>query len=120
MPAESFSDAHRRSIGVCLAQLRELSRTIRSYDVGAAQLQRIDEAIDAIVAATGARRPSVPRNGLNAALVQMLILEEELRPRRLSAYGTVDADGEALLDAHVQQLVDLTNELLSKTKKVRP
>ena len=120
MPAATFSDAQRRSIGVCLAQLRELSRTIRSYDVGTVQLHRIDEATDGMAAATGAHRPRAPRNALNTALAQMLVLEEELRPRRLSAYGTIDTDAEALLGGHVQQLVDLTNELISATTKVRP
>ena len=120
MSSGSFSDAQRRSIGVCLTQLRELGRTIRSYEVGAAQLERIDEAIDAMAAATGARPPSAPRNALNAALAQMLVLEEELRPRRLSAYGAIDADAEALLDAYVQQLVDLTSELISEVEKGRP
>jgi len=86
MSAESFSDAQRTSIEVCLAQLRELSRR-----VGAAQLERIDEAIDAMEAATGARRPSAPQDALNAALAQMLVLEEE---RRLAAYGGGDADAE--------------------------
>jgi len=120
MSAETFSDAQRTSIGVCLTQLRELGRTIRSYAVGAAQLERIGEAIDAMAAATRARPPSAPRNALNAPLAQMLVLEEELRPRRLSAYGTIDANAEALLDAHVQQLVDLTSELISEMEKGRP
>jgi hypothetical protein len=44
----------------------------------------------------------------------MLVLEEELRPRRLAAYGAVDPEAALLLDAHVQELVDLTNALIAR------
>lgn len=107
------------SIGVCLAQLRELVHTIRSQGVDGDRLDRIGEAIEAMATATGARRPSPPRNALGAALAQMLVLEEELRPRRLAAYGALEPDAARVLDRHVQQLVDLTVELIADTDRGR-
>ena len=105
------------SIGVCLAQLRELAHTVRSQGVDGDRLDRIEAAIEAMAAATGARRPTPPRNALGAALAQMLVLEEELRPRRLAAYGALEPDAARALDRHVQRLVDLTVELIADTEK---
>lgn len=107
-----FSDAHRRSIGVCIAQLSELTRSIRAYGVGSEQIPRIEQTLTSLAEATNAHRPVRPQNQLNAALAQMRVLEEELRPKRLRAYGALVPEAADILDRHVQQLVDLTNDLI--------
>jgi len=111
---ELFSDAQRRSIGVCITLLSELTQAVRSYGAGGAQLPRIEETLASLAAATGAHRPGRAENRLNAALAQMLVLEEELRPKRLTAYGDLAPEAADILDRHVQQLVELTGELIAE------
>jgi hypothetical protein len=112
-----FSAAQRTSIGVCITQLLELTQAVRGYGVRADELDQVDQALEALAGATGARKAPPPANRLNAALVQMLVLEEGLRPRRLAAYGPVDPEAARILDDHVQRLVDLTNTLIDRLKE---
>jgi hypothetical protein len=114
---ELFSAAQRTSIGVCVTQLSELAQAVRGYGVRAGELDQLEHAFDALAGATSARKAPPPANRLNAALAQMLVLEEELRPRRLAAYGTVDPEAARILDEHVQRLVDLTNTLIDRLQK---
>jgi hypothetical protein len=111
---ELFSAAQRTSIGVCLSQFAELVQVVRGFGVEAEELDEVDREIESFTRATGARRPPPPRNALNAALAQMLVLEQELRPRRLRNYGEVGPEAERVLDAHVEQLVELTNALIAR------
>jgi hypothetical protein len=112
--AERFSEAQQHSIGVCLSQLGEHLRTLRGFGIQSTPLAQIERELEAMAQATGARRPKPPRNALNATLVQMLVLEEELRPRRMTAYGALSDDAARMLDAHVQRLVDLTQALIDQ------
>jgi hypothetical protein len=113
---ESFSEAQRHSIGVCLSQLRELLATVRAHGGAERTLARIEDEIDAMAVATDARRPAAPRNVVSAALAQMLVLAAELRARRLAAYGALEPEAASLLDNHAQQLTDLTNELIEELR----
>jgi hypothetical protein len=113
---ELFTEAQRRSIGVCVAQLSELTQAVRGFGVGSAQLARIEETLASLAEATNARRPERAGNRLDAVLAHMLVLEEELRPQRLRAYGAVDPDGARILDRHVRQLVERTNELIAELR----
>jgi len=112
--AELFSDAQRRSIGVCLSQLDEHLRTLRGVGVDHSMLGQIEHALEAFAEATGAKRPQPSRNALKATLVQMLVLEEELRPRRMTAYGELSDEAARVLDANVHALVDLTQALIAQ------
>lgn len=114
-PEPQFPEAYRRSIGVTLARLEELVRTARGYGLAAEGLARIETELAATAEATAARRPRPPRNVVGAVLVQMLVLAEELRPRRLAGYGTIDSDAATVLERHAQRLVDLTNEVIAHT-----
>lgn len=113
---ELFSEAQRGSIGVCVSQLGEHLRALRGFAIDGAALDRIELELEAMAAATGARSPQPPRNARNATLVQMLVLEEELRPRRMTAYGSLSDDAARVLDQHVQRLVDLTQALITQTE----
>lgn len=115
--AHSFSEAHRRSIGVTLARIDEHLQTLRGLGLAVEHLDRIAQELEATAAATGARRPQPPRNVLNATLVQMLVLEEELRSRRMRGYGPLDEAAAALLDEHVQRLIDETNRLIAHLER---
>ena len=115
--AEIFSAAQRSSLGVCVAQLSDLAQTLRGYGVVSVQLGQLEQALESLARATGAQKPRPPRNRLNAALAQMLVLEEELRPRRLAAYGAISPDAARILDEHVQRVVDLTNALLAELQR---
>jgi hypothetical protein len=107
-----FTAAQRHSIGVAVKQLLELVEAARGLGVDGEALDELEQALERFALAAGAGMPPPPpRNRLNAVLVQMLVLEEELRPRRLAAYGDVDPEAAMLLDEHVQRLVDLTNAL---------
>jgi hypothetical protein len=114
--AQLFNEAQQRSIGVCVSQLREHLGALRGFGIDGAALARIGLELDSMATATGARRPQPPRNALNATFVQMLVLEEELRPRRMTAYGELSDDAARLLDGHVQRLVDLTQALITQTE----
>jgi hypothetical protein len=50
----------------------------------------------------------------------MLVLEEELRPRRVRGYGPLDDEAAAVLDEHVQRLVDETNRLIARLERADP
>ena len=114
----AFSAGQRASIGVCVAQLSTLTQTLRGYGVVSEQLDQLEQALESLARATRAQKPRPPRNRLNAALAQMLVLEEELRPRRLTAYGTMHPDAARILDEHVQRLVDLTSALIAELQSV--
>lgn len=115
--ADSFSEAYRRSIGVTLARIGEQLQTLRGLGLAEERLAPIARELDATAAATGARRPEPPRNMLNATLVQMLVLEEELRSRRMRGYGPLEEAAAALLDEHVQRLIDETNRLIAHLER---
>jgi hypothetical protein len=113
---ELFSVAQRGSIGVCVSQLGEHLHALRGFGIDGAALDRIELELAAMAAATGARRPQPPRNALNATLVQMLVLEEELRPRRMTAYGSLSGDAARVLDGYVQRLVNFTQALIAQAE----
>jgi len=113
-----FTESHRRSIGVCVAQLGEALATIRSHVGSAESIARIQAEIASLAAATGAHRPGGPHNPVNAALAQMLVLEEEMRPRRMRAYGDLGEEASRILDEHVQRLVDATRELIREIEEL--
>lgn len=117
--ADFFTDAQQHSIGVCLSQLDEHLRTLRGVGVDHSTLGRIEQTLEAFAEATGARRPQPPRNTLNATLVQMLVLEEELRPRRMTAYGELSDEAARVLDANVQALVGLTQALIAQIESAK-
>jgi hypothetical protein len=118
--SELFTDAQRHSIGVCVSQLGEHVRTLRSFGVGGPTLAQLEQALDEFADEAGAKKPQPPRNVLNATLVQMLVLEEELRPRRMTSYGPLSEDAAHTLDGHVQRLVDLTSTLIARSQHARP
>ena len=64
--------------------------------------------------ASARKRPQPPRSALNATLIQLLVLEEELRPRRMTAYGALSDEAAHVLETHVQRLVDLTQTLITQ------
>ena len=111
--ADVFSEAQRTSIGSAIALLHDHVRTLRGLKVDGAYLDRIEQELDAMANATAARTPAPPGNALGATLVHMLVLEEDLRPARMRAYGDVTDDAVQILDEHVQRLVDLTRELMT-------
>lgn len=117
--SDLFSVAQRGSIGVCIAQLSELLQTVRSFRVEPELLDELEDALQSLEQATEARRPAPPRNRLTAALVQMLVLEEELRPKRLSAYGAVQPEAAIVLDQHIERLTDLTNAVIDRLERPR-
>jgi hypothetical protein len=116
-PHARFSEAHRNSIGVALSQLAELLAVVRRAGLAEPHIGLIEEQIEATARATGARRPRPRHGALNAALVQMLVLEEELRSRRMTGYGPLTEDAAGILDANVQRLVDLTNDLIDDVQR---
>jgi hypothetical protein len=113
---ELFPDAHRHSFGVYQSQLGEHVRTLRSFGADGSTLEQIERVLEAFAEDTGTNRPQPPRNALNATLVQMLVLEEELRPRRMTAYGSLSDEAARLLDTHVQRLIDLTQTLIAQSQ----
>jgi hypothetical protein len=116
-PEPRFPEAYRRSIGVTLARFDELVRAARGHGVAADGLAEIETELAATAKATAARRPRPPRNATNAVLVQMLVLAEELRPRRMAGYGPLDDVSAALLEEHAQRLVDLTNDVIASVER---
>jgi len=114
-----FSDGQRRSIGVCVSQLEELVENLRRYGIAAALLTPISAALDELETATKARRPAPPRNAVMGALSQMRVLEEEMRPRRMTAYGDLSATSAELLERHVQRLADLTEHLMDELERAK-
>ena len=112
-----FTDAQRGSFGVCVTQLEELVQALRGYGVASTRLDAIGAAIKELESATAAQRPRVPANRIGAALAQMLVLEEEMRPRRMAAYGEITPSAARILDEHVQRLVDLTTELIGELER---
>jgi hypothetical protein len=117
--SDLFSVAQRGSIGVCIAQLSELLQTVRSFRVEPELVEELEETLQSLERATEARLPAPPRNRLTAALVQMLVLEEELRPKRLSAYGAVQPEAAIVLDQHIERLTDLTNAVIDRLERPR-
>lgn len=117
--ADQFTEAQRHSIGVCVSQLGEHLRTLRNLGIESASLTPLEHALDLLADETGAKKPQPPRNAVNATLVQMLVLEEELRPSRMTAYGDVSDAAARILDAHVQRLVELTDTLISRTQQTQ-
>lgn len=115
-----FSDAQRGSIGVCVTQLEEFVHALRGYGVGSPLLAELELAIGALETATDARRPRVPKNRVPAALAQMRVLAEELRPRHMAGYGEVSPAAAAVLDARVGRLVELLDLLTSEVAGQRP
>jgi hypothetical protein len=111
-----FSEAQRNTIGVSLKHLGDLVQTLRGLGVHAGELGELERALESLAEDTGARLPAPPPNQVNATLVRMLVLEEELRPRRLAAYGDVDPEGGRILEAHVDELVDLTRALIARLR----
>lgn len=116
--SELFTEAQQHSIGVCLSQLGEHLRTLRGFGISDAPLAQLERALEQFADETGATKPQPPRNVLNATLVQMLVLEEELRPRRMTAYGSVSDAAASILDTHVQTLIDLTQALIAQLQQV--
>jgi hypothetical protein len=53
------------------------------------------------------------------ALSQMRVLEEEMRPPRMVAYGDLPAASAELLDRLVQTLADLTNQLMDELQRAK-
>jgi hypothetical protein len=116
--AELFTDAQRHSIGGCVSQLGEHLHTLRGFGLDDRALTQLEQVLEAFADDTGAKRPQAPRNALNATLIQMLVLEEELRPRRMTAYGALSEDAAHVLDTHAQRLVDLTHALIDQSQQV--
>jgi len=110
----SFTDAQRTSIGVCVAQLEELVDALRRLGVHDERVDRVSATAARLATATQARKPAGPKNAVRAALTQMRVLEEELRPSRLSAYGELSAASAELVDGYVDELAALTTSLLEE------
>jgi hypothetical protein len=115
--ADGLTDAHRGSIGVALARLAELADSVRAAGVGGGGLEALEQEIEAMARATGARQPAPPQGTLQATLVQMLVLGEELRARRLRAYGQLGEDVARVVDEHAQRLVELTHDLIDELER---
>ena len=115
-----FTDAQRGSIGVCVTQLEEVVHALRGYGVASPLLAELELAIGELEAATDARRPRAPKNRAPAALAQMRVLAEELRPRHMAGYGEVSPNAAAVLDARVSRLVELLDLLTSEVAGQRP
>ena len=115
-----FTEAQRGSIGVCVTQLEELVHALRGFGVASPLLAELQLAIGELEAATGARRPGAPKNRVPAALAQMRVLAEELRPRHMAGYGEVTPTAAAVLDARVGRLVELLDALASELSGQRP
>ncbi|MGH3003757.1 MAG: hypothetical protein ACRDM1_14025 [Gaiellaceae bacterium] len=107
----ALTESQRRSIGVSLSQIQELAGTARAYDVPVSALTRLEDAVEALREASDAIIPVAPKNVLNAAVAQMRVLAEELRPSRLRAYGAIEPDVAAEVDVLVQRLVDAVSAL---------
>ncbi|HXH96511.1 MAG TPA: hypothetical protein VNH40_04805, partial [Gaiellaceae bacterium] len=103
--------------GVTLARIDEHLQTLRGLGLAGEHLDRVALELEATATVTGARRPEPPRNALSATLVQMLVLEEELRSRRMRGYGPLDAAAAAVLDEHAQRLIDETNRLIAHLER---
>lgn len=115
-----FTDAQRGSIGVCVSQLEELVRALRSFGVVSPLLVELERAVGELEASTGARRPRPPRNRIAGTLAQMRVLEQELRPRHLAGYGAVSPAAAAILDEQVGRLAELTEALADELAGQRP
>jgi hypothetical protein len=111
-----FTEAQRDSIGVCVSQLDELVESLKRLGVAPERLAPITAAIEDLEAATAAHRPAPPKNAVLGALSQMRVLEEEMRPSRMAAYGDISAASAAVLDRHVQKLADLTDQLIGSLR----
>ncbi|HZQ80717.1 MAG TPA: hypothetical protein VFB25_01935 [Gaiellaceae bacterium] len=118
-PERGFTDAQRGSIGVCVSQLEELVDTLRRLGVQSSWLDEIASAVCDLEHATDARRPAPPKNAAKAAVSQMRVLEEELRPPRMRAYGDLSEASAQLLDRHIQRLATLTSLLDSEIERAR-
>jgi len=115
-----FTEAQRGSIGVCVTQLEELLHALRGFGVASPLLAELQLAIGELEATTGARRPRPPKNRVQAALAQMRVLTEELRPRRMAGYGEVTPGAAAVLDARLGRLIELLDALGGELSGQRP
>lgn len=115
----TFSEGQRHSIGVCVSQLEELCEALRRYGIDQAHLDPIEAAIGELETATDARRPAPPKNAVMGALSQMRVLEEEMRPQRMAAYGDVSAVSAEVLDRHVQHLADVTIRVMDELERAK-
>ena len=116
---ETFSPAQRSAIGSGLTILKECLATLRGLKVDAERLDQIELGIEAMRAATGAEVTPPPRNTLNATLVQMLVLEEELKPSYIRNYGELNDRASSTLEQHVERLTRLTEELIASIEVSR-
>jgi hypothetical protein len=114
MGPESFSSAHRRSIGIALKLIDDLLRGVRAGGVEAEALSQVQAALAEIAGATGAELPRPRAGELNAQLAQMLVHALELDSHHLRAYGELPDDAAAYLDEQSRHLSELTMRLIDE------
>jgi hypothetical protein len=73
MDADSFTDAHQRSIGVALKLFDDLISSVRTDGLEDESLSALQAAVAEIAEITGAKAPRPKRNELHAKLAQMLV-----------------------------------------------
>lgn len=107
-----LNDPQRLSVGVALTQMRELAAAVQRLGGSDEALARLEATIRALWERADAIAPKAPRNARNAAVTQMRVLAEELRPAQLRQYGrTLDAAAAAELDELLHQLVGAITDL---------
>jgi hypothetical protein len=114
MGPESFTSAHRRSIGVALKLIHELIRGVRAEGVDAEALTELHALMAELAAATGAKPPTPRGSELNAKLAQILVHALELDSRHLRAYAELSDDAVAYLDEQSRRLGELTMRLFDE------
>lgn len=112
MGPDSFSSAHRRSIGIALKLVDDLIRGVRADGLEDEALAELQAAVAEIAEMTGAEKPRQSGNELNAKLAQMLVHAMELDSRRLRAYGELPAEAAEYLDEQSRRLSELTMRLM--------
>jgi hypothetical protein len=114
---DSFTSAHRRSIGIALKLFDDLIRSLRADGLDNETLMELEAAAAEMAAVTGAEGPRPKGGELNAKLAQMLVHAMELDSRRLRAYGELLPEAADYLDEQSRRLSELTIRLMDRLRR---
>jgi hypothetical protein len=106
MAAIELNEPQRLSVGVALTQMRELAAAVQRLGGPEDGLAHLEAAMSVLWQRTDAIAPKPPRNARSAAVTQMRVLAEELRPAQLKQYGhTLAPDTAAELNELLHVLI---------------
>lgn len=116
----ALTEAQRRAVGGRLSTAIDAIRRLRGVGFESDALDALELALAEVADTTGAylRRdgPSV----VQAAIAQLLVVADELRPRWLAGYGDMDEASAQYLEQQAARLAALTDAVLEPLADTSP